>query len=258
MRLEGKTIVVSGAASGMGRGVASYFALKKGCRIVALDTDENGLASLEAEISEERMAGLVTDVTDEASVSASIEAGYRRFDAIHVCLSFAGIVAPLRIFDPETRVPNVATFRNVVAVNLIGTFNVMAHCAEKMSLNAPDTDGEKGVIINIASSAAFEGQAGQTGYASSKAGVVGLSLPAARELAQVGVRVNCIAPGAFDTPMLQSVPQKIVDRILETVQFPHRTGHIEEIARLCAHICENNYMNAECIRLDGGMRVPPH
>ncbi len=258
MRLSGRTVLVTGAASGLGRGVATYFASRMDCNVVALDMGMEGLSTLEQEVGSDRIAGVQADVTERESVASALEAGVERFGAIDVCLNFAGVVSPVHIVARDGQGVELDRFARAVAVNLTGTFNMMAQCAGYMARNREDENGERGVVVNIASAAAFDGQVGQAAYASSKAGVVGLSLPAARELARVGIRVNCIAPGAFDTPMLRSVPATVVDRIVETVQFPKRTGKIEEIAGLCVHLCENSYINGECIRLDAAMRMPPH
>jgi 3-hydroxyacyl-CoA dehydrogenase / 3-hydroxy-2-methylbutyryl-CoA dehydrogenase len=142
-----------------------------------------------------------------------------------------------------------------VMVNMVGTFHVMAHCIGQMARNDPGPDGERGVVVNVASIAAFEGQVGTTGYSASKAGVVGLSLPAARELATLGIRVNAIAPGLFNTPMAELVDAKAIEALKSAIEFPKRFGDLAEFASLCAYICENAYLNAECIRLDAAARV---
>lgn len=211
-----------------------------------------------AELGPERVLCVTADVSDRDSVVRALDTGLARFGTIDVCLNFAGVLGAIRMFEPETGRVNLERFQMAVAVNLTGTFNVMAHCAAHMARNAGDENGERGIVINIASAAAFDGQVGQTAYASSKAGVVGLSLPAAREMARHGIRVNCVAPGAFDTPMMRRVPNSVFDRIVDTVQYPKRLGVMSEIAGLCAHICENSYINGEYIRLDGAMRMPPY
>lgn len=257
MDIDGRTIVVTGAASGLGRGVCEYFARRFSCQVLALDVDEAGLRNLESELTNTGILGVIADVASRESVNDAIGTGIERFGRIDACLNFAGLVAPLRMIDPPASAIDLDAFARAVSVNLVGTFNVMAHCALAMAGNSPNADGERGVVVNIASAAAFDGQVGQSAYASSKAGVVGLSLPAARELARHGIRVNCIAPGAFDTPMLRSVPDSVVERITQTVQFPKRMGTIAEIAGLCEHVVRNSYLNGECIRLDGAMRMPP-
>ena len=152
--------------------------------------------------------------------------------------------------QPASALPDVhAPFFRVVAVNLLGTFNLMSHCAAAMMKNAPSADGERGVVINTSSGAAFEGQVGQSAYAASKAALVGLTLPAARELSRHGIRVNAIAPGLFDTPMAQGAPE-LLQPLTALIEFPKRLGDSAEFASLCAHICGNRYLNGECIRLD--------
>jgi NAD(P)-dependent dehydrogenase (short-subunit alcohol dehydrogenase family) len=162
---------------------------------------------------------------------------------------------PMKILDKEGHASNCGKFERTIMVNLVGTFNVMAHCIEQMAKNEPENGEERGVVVNVASIAAFEGQIGTTGYASSKAGIVGLSLPAARELAAIGVRVNVIAPGLFKTAMAQSLSAKAIEPLMAAVEFPKRFGDLSEFASLCAYICENAYLNGECIRLDAATRV---
>lgn len=257
MELSGKVVVVSGGASGLGRGTACYMVREKGARVVALDTNAAGGAELVDELGAEMCRFFETDVSDGPAVAESLAAGAGIFGAIHVCLNFAGVVSPMRILDKGGRATGCDRFRDTVLVNLVGSFNVMAHSIEWMARNEPDAGGERGAVVNIASGAAFDGQVGQSAYASSKAGVVGLALPAARELADLGIRVNTIAPGAFETPMIKSLPPGVLNRIASDFQFPKRFGTPGEIASLCAFLCENGYMNGECVRLDGAFRLPP-
>ena len=193
------------------------------------------------------------DVTDESSVAAAIGRAVARFGAIHVCINCAGVPTPMKVLDKQGK-PSCAKFQRTVLVNLVGTFNVMAHCVAQMVKNPLD-GGERGVVVNVASAAAFDGQVGQTAYGSSKAGVVGLSLPAARELGEVGIRVNAIAPGLFETPMAASLGPKVLEALVGMIEFPKRFGDMREFAILCAHICENAYLNGECIRLDAATRL---
>lgn len=255
MDLQGKVVVITGAASGLGRRTAEYFVREKAARVALLDLDDAGAGSAVAALGADKAVYCRADVSDEASVAAAVARIVERFGAIHVCINCAGVSAPMKILDKQGRPSNCARFARTLAVNLAGTFNVMAYCVEHMVKNEPSTAGERGVVINVASGAAFEGQVGQTAYSSSKAGVVGLSLPAARELAEVGIRVNSIAPGLFNTPMAQSVSAKVLESLLSMIEFPKRFGDMAEFASLCAYLCENAYINAECVRLDAATRL---
>ncbi|MGD9942556.1 MAG: SDR family oxidoreductase [Burkholderiaceae bacterium] len=256
MRLRGAVVLISGAASGLGWGTAQYCVHHAGARVVMLDRDGEAGRARSAELGGQALF-VQADLADERQVAAAVERGAGHFGALHACFSFAGVVAPMRILDRAGRAGAGDAFARTVGINLIGTFHLLAHCAQQMAKNAPDDDGERGVVVTISSGAAFDGQIGQTAYASSKAGLVGLCLPAARELASVGIRVNTIAPGAFWTPMLESLPPTVVDRIAADFQFPRRFGRADEIAALCCHIAENRYLNGACIRLDGAFRLPP-
>lgn len=257
MKLRGAVVLISGAASGLGWGAAQYCLRHAGARVVMLDRDgELGRRRAE-ELASPDCLFVQADLTDEAQVAAAVQQASERFGTVHACFSFAGVVGPMRILDRAGRASNGASFARTVNVNLVGTFHLLAHCAEQMLRNPPDEDGERGVVVTIASGAAFDGQVGQSAYAASKAGLVGLCLPAARELAQAGIRVNSIAPGAFWTPMLESLPAAVLERMQADFQFPKRFGHPDEIAALCCHIAENRFLNGECIRLDGAFRLPP-
>lgn len=257
MELKDKVIVVSGAASGLGWGAARYCHDHKGARVVLLDRDHAQGARRAAELDPARSLFAAADLTDEAAVRAALEQARARFGAIDACFSFAGVVGPMRLLDRQGRAGACASFASTVGINLVGTFNLIALCAEYMARNAPDPDGERGVIVTISSGAAFDGQVGQSAYSASKAGLVGLCLPAARELAPLGIRINTIAPGAFWTPMLESLPRHVTEGIAAGFQFPKRFGRPEEIAILCCTIAENAYLNGECIRLDGAFRLAP-
>lgn len=257
MKLSGKTIVISGAASGLGREVASYCVHKKNARVVLLDTNAVAGAECARALGADWARFIATDIVDPVQTAEAVKQAVEWTGAVHACYSFAGVVGPMRILDKQGEAGSAEAFARTVSVNLIGTYNLISHCAAAMSHNEPSEDGERGVLVTIASGAAFDGQVGQSAYAASKAGLVGLSLPAARELAPHGIRVNCIAPGAFYTPMLESLPSTVVQRITEQFQFPKRFGHPHEIASLCAYITENAYINGECIRLDAAFRLPP-
>lgn len=257
MRLRDAVVLVSGAASGLGWGAAQYCLREAGARVIMLDREEQLGRERARELGTDRCLFVQADLTDEAQLKDAVHEGVAHFGALHACFSFAGVVGPMRILDREGRASSCADFARTVAINLVGTFNLLAHCAEQMLRNTPDEDGERGVLVSISSGAAFDGQVGQSAYASSKAGLVGLCLPAARELADRGIRVNSIAPGAFWTPMLESLPAHVLGRIEADFQFPRRFGHTDEIAALCCHIAENRFINGECIRLDGAFRLPP-
>lgn len=257
MKLQGRTIVISGGASGLGLGAARHVVREHDARVLLLDTNEDAGRAMQAELGAEQALFVPTDVTVEDAVQSALAQGRARFGAVHACFNFAGVVGPMRILDREGEPRAGSSFRRTVMVNLVGSFHVMAHSVAAMRANTPTPDGERGVVVNIASGAAFDGQVGQSAYGASKAGVVGLSLPAARELAPLGIRVNAIAPGAFWTPMLESLPSSVVERIAADFQFPRRFGQPAEIASLCCYIVENAYLNGECIRLDGAFRLPP-
>jgi NAD(P)-dependent dehydrogenase (short-subunit alcohol dehydrogenase family) len=173
-----------------------------------------------------------------------------KFGAIHADINAAGIPLPSKILDREGKASNLAKYAQVNNVNLNGVYNVMAKCAEQMAKNEPDAKGERGVVINISSGAAFEGQIGQSAYSASKAGVNGLNVPAARELGPRGIRVNSIAPGLFATPMALELGEKVVDSLVEMIEAPKRMGELDEFAHGCAFIIENSYMNGRTLRLD--------
>lgn len=256
MKLQHKVAIITGGASGLGRRTARYFVDEKGARVAVFDVNDEAGRELAREVGEDRLLYCTVDVADARQVAAAVARAIGRFGALHVAVNCAGVPAPMRMLDRDGKPANCARFARTVAVNLVGTFNVLAHAAAAMARNAPDDGGERGVVINVSSGAAFEGQVGQTAYASSKAGVVGLSLPAARELSALGIRVNSIAPGLFDTPMARSVRPELLEALKATIEFPKRCGDMTEFASLCAYICENAYLNGECIRLDGAARLP--
>jgi NAD(P)-dependent dehydrogenase (short-subunit alcohol dehydrogenase family) len=255
MKLEGKVAVITGGASGLGRRTAEYFVRDKGAKVAVFDLNDEAGAALVGHLGDANAIYQRVDVADDAAVAAGVHACAARFGRIDVCINCAGIPTPMKILGKDGHASNCGTFKRNVMVNLVGTFQVMAHCIEHMAKNDPENGEERGVVVNIASGAAFDGQVGQTAYSSSKAGVVGLSLPAARELAAIGVRVNSIAPGLFLTPMAQSLSPKVLESLVAMVEFPKRAGDMAEFASLCAYICENAYLNGECIRLDAATRL---
>lgn len=254
MNLERKVAVITGGASGLGQRTAEFFVQDKGAKVAIFDLNDQAGAAIVEQLGAERALYRRVDVASKETVAAAVTDVVGRFGTVHVCINCAGIGAPMKILDKEGRASNCGKFQQIVAVNLVGSFNVMAHCVAAMAKNAPEND-ERGVIINIASGAAFDGQVGQSAYSSSKAGIVGLSLPAARELSGLGIRVNAIAPGLFDTPMVGSLNPKVVESLLGMIEFPKRFGEMTEFAAACAFLCENAYVNGECLRLDAATRM---
>lgn len=249
MELQDKVVVITGGASGLGRATAEYF-VDRGARVSIFDLSEEAGDAAVAELGVDNALFTTTDVTSEASVAAAIDATLQKFGAIHINVNCAGVPSPCKVLDRDGKATALKKFAFVVDVNLVGLFNVMSKCAQHMALNEPDTGDERGVIVNISSGAAFEGQIGQNAYAASKSGVLGLNMPAARELGPLGIRVNAICPGLFGTPMVASLDQKVQDALVTMIESPKRMGKMEEFAHCCAFLVENGYMNGRTIRLD--------
>jgi len=252
MEIEGQAAVVSGGASGLGRASAVALAAS-GVKVAILDTNQD------AAVDAAREAGgfaIACDVTDAASVEAAFVAAHERHGPARIAVNCAGVGTAGRIVGRDGPLP-LEAFRRVIEVNLIGSFNVMRLAAAEMSTLDPLADGERGIIVSTASVAAYEGQIGQAAYSASKGGIVSLTLPAARELARHGVRVVAIAPGIFETPMLQGLPQSVRESLAASVPFPPRLGRPEEYAALVLHLCRNPMINGEVIRLDGALRMAP-
>jgi NAD(P)-dependent dehydrogenase (short-subunit alcohol dehydrogenase family) len=252
MELNGIGALVAGGASGLGEATARELAAR-GARVAILDLNEErgpGLA--------EELGGLFTpaDVTDEERVSAAVEDAAEAFAGLRLAVSCAGIGWAERTVGREGPA-KLAPFETVVRVNLIGTFNVLRLSAAAMAQNEPGEDGERGAVVMTASIAAFDGQIGQTAYSASKGGVVGLTLPAARDLARLGIRVCTIAPGLFDTPLLAGLPDEARAALGAQIPFPSRLGRPQEYAQLACQIAENEMLNGEVLRLDGALRMPP-
>ncbi len=255
MKIAGTGAVVTGGASGIGRAVAQAIAAAGG-RVAIFDLNEAAGRAIASELGGGAIFESV-NVADENSVAAAITKTMASFGAIHVCVNCAGIGSAHKTFGKDGPFP-LAAWNKTIAVNLTGTFNVARLCAEQMAKNQPlDFNGGRGVIINIASVAAFDGQIGQAAYSASKAGIVGMTLPMARDLSSIGVRVNTIAPGLIETPLLGSLPADVLDALGKSVLYPKRLGKPMEIAQLAIAIIENDYLNAECIRVDGGIRMQP-
>ena len=254
MNIEGKIAVITGGASGLGKATAEMV-IAKGGKVAVLDLNEELAEATAAELGEAR--AYQVNVTDDASVTKAIEGVKSDFGAIHINVNCAGIGAASRTVGKDGAL-DINKFNFVVQVNLIGTFSVLSKCAAIMQVNDPEGEAlERGVVINTASVAAFDGQIGQAAYSASKAGVSGMTLPIARDLSRQGVRVCTIAPGIFDTPMMAGAPDQVRDPLIDMVQYPKRLGLPPEFALLSQQIVENPYLNGETIRLDGGIRMAP-
>ena len=253
MDIEGHPAVVTGGGSGLGAETARRLAAA-GAKVTVLDRDEAAASAVGAEIGG---LGLACDVSDAAVVEEAIARARDAHGAARICVNCAGIAHGQRIVGRDGPAP-LDGFRRVVEVNLIGTFNVMRVCAADMAgLEPVNETGERGVMIATASVAAWEGQVGQAAYAASKGGIVGMTLPVARDLASLGVRVMTIAPGLMETPMLAGLPGEFRDRLAASVPFPRRLGRPGEFADLVEHIVANPMLNGSVIRLDGAVRLPP-
>ena len=253
MQIDGRTFLVSGGSSGLGAACVTEFA-RSGANVVICDVSERG-AELEHELGD-RVKFVRTDVTDGAQVEKAVAAAGEEFGTLHGAICCAGIATAERVIGREGPQP-LDHFAKVISVNLIGTFNVIRLTAAKMLERAVEPGEDRGVIVCTASVAAYDGQIGQAAYSASKGGVVGLTLPVAREFAQHQIRVVSIAPGIFDTPMLAGLPEPARESLGKQVPFPSRLGKPVEYAALARHIVENQMLNGEVIRLDGAIRMAP-
>jgi NAD(P)-dependent dehydrogenase (short-subunit alcohol dehydrogenase family) len=252
--ISGKAFLVTGAGSGLGEATARGLAAA-GARLLVADVQDEGGGRVVAELGEVARFAHV-DVTDEASTRAAIAVAVDAFGALHGVVNCAGVAIAQKILSRGESHP-LEHFEWVIRVNLIGTFNVIRLAAAAMAGNERDGEGERGVIVNTASIAAFDGQVGQAAYAASKGGVVSLTLPVARELGRSGIRVVAIAPGIFETPMMAMLPEQARDHLLEQTVYPNRLGEPSEFAALVRHVVENRMLNGGTIRLDGAIRMPP-
>jgi len=252
VQVTGHTFLVTGGASGLGAATARKLATAGG-NVVICDVSAEQGKKLAAEIGQ-RASFFVADVTDESQVAKAVGAAREKFGALHGAVSCAGIAPGERVLG-KGGPHRLDTFRRAVEINLVGTFNVLRLAAQAMEGNTPDAEGERGVIINTASIAAFDGQVGQAAYSASKAGVAGLTLPAARELARFGIRVMTIAPGIFETPMVAAFTPELQQALADQIPFPPRLGKPDEFAALVEHIIVNPMLNGEVIRLDGALRM---
>jgi NAD(P)-dependent dehydrogenase (short-subunit alcohol dehydrogenase family) len=254
MQIKDRAFLVTGGGSGLGAACVRRL-LARGGRVVIADVQKEVGAALAKELGD-RSRFVETDVTNRASAERCVETAVREFGALYGLVNCAGIALAERVVG-KTGPHRLESFARVINVNLIGTFNMISVAATALSANEPLPSGERGVIVNTASVAAFDGQIGQAAYAASKAGVAGLTLPVARELARFGIRVMTIAPGIFETPMLGQLSEEIRNSLAQQIPFPSRLGRPDEFAALVEHIVENEMLNGETIRLDGSIRMAP-
>lgn len=248
MKLENVKAVITGAGSGLGEGTARYLN-DRGAKLLLIDLNEEGLKKVANDLNADYFVG---DVSNEAEMQKAIE----NFEGINCLVNCAGIAVGAKVVSSRG-MHSLSLFEKVLNVNLIGSFNMLRLCADKMQNNEADHEGEKGVVINTASIAAYDGQIGQAAYSASKGGIVGMTLPIARELASHGIRVNTIAPGLFSTPMLSGMSEEVQKSLIATTVFPKRLGTPLEYAMLVESILTNVLLNGETIRLDGSVRLAP-
>jgi NAD(P)-dependent dehydrogenase (short-subunit alcohol dehydrogenase family) len=254
MRIQGGVFLVTGGASGLGAGTARLLAAQ-GAHVVLADMKAAEGAALAAELGTQ-VRFVETNVASDESARGAVEAAIAAFGRLDGLVNCAGIVHGEKVVGKDG-VHSLDAFKRVIDVNLVGTFNMIRLAAGAMATNAPNAGGERGVIVNTASVAAYEGQLGQAAYAASKGGIVAMTLPIARELARSGIRVMTVAPGIMETPMLLGMAPEVQEALGKMVPFPSRLGRAEEFASLVAHIFENPYLNGEVIRLDGAIRMQP-
>ncbi|MGA9334454.1 MAG: SDR family NAD(P)-dependent oxidoreductase [Rudaea sp.] len=254
MQLDQVKAVITGGVSGLGFAVAKHL-VAAGGNVALLDIDDDKGAAAVAELGA-AASYLRTDVTHEEGVASALKLAAEKMGALNVAVSCAGILGAGRVLGREGPMP-LKTFQTTVMVNLVGSFNVAKAAADIMQHNAVGEDGERGVIVNTASIAAYEGQIGQAAYSASKGGVIGMTLPMAREFARIGVRVMTIAPGVFHTPMVDGMPPAVYESLCAQVPYPSRLGTPEEFADTAAFILQNRYMNGSVIRVDGAIRLQP-
>jgi NAD(P)-dependent dehydrogenase (short-subunit alcohol dehydrogenase family) len=254
MELGGVAALVTGGASGLGAATARRLH-SLGARVAVVDRDADRGQALAGELGE-GAAFVAADVADEQAMGVAVEQA-ASLGPLRVAVACAGIGEARRVLERDGRPHPLASFERVLRVNLVGTFNALRLAAAAMARLDPLEGGQRGVVVATASIAAYEGQIGQVAYSASKAGIVGMTLPAARDLASVGVRVLAVAPGIMDTPLLGQLPEDARQALGRGVPFPKRMGTPEEFASLVVHLCENDYLNGEVVRLDGGLRMPP-
>jgi len=255
MRIDGGCALVTGGGSGLGEATVREL-VRRGARVAILDLERSAGARIAAELGSGACFA-PGDVTSEEQVQAAVERAIAAFGPLRILVNCAGIGSAQRTVEKDGKPFDLAVFRRTVEVNLVGSFNAIRLAASRMIGNEPDEGGERGVVVNTASVAAFEGQIGQAAYSASKGGIVGMTLPIARDLARHGIRVCTIAPGLFDTPLLRSLPDEVRKALGASVPFPPRLGQPSEYALLACQIVENPMLNGETIRLDGAIRMAP-
>jgi NAD(P)-dependent dehydrogenase (short-subunit alcohol dehydrogenase family) len=254
MNIQGKSALVSGGASGLGAATVRML-VAKGAKVMIVDINETAGQKLAQELGSS-VAYVKTDVTNTDQVKAAVAEAGKKHGGLHIAVTAAGIGVAEKVLGKEG-IHDLGRYLRVIQVNLVGTFDVIRYAAELMARSQPDEDGGRGVIVTTASVAAFDGQIGQVAYSASKGGIVGMTLPLAREFAREGIRVVTIAPGIFDTPLLAGLPEPARVSLGQQVPFPKRLGQPKEYAALVQHIVENNMLNGETIRLDGAIRMAP-
>jgi NAD(P)-dependent dehydrogenase (short-subunit alcohol dehydrogenase family) len=253
MELKNKVAVVTGGASGLGKATVEAF-VSEGARVAIFDLNEEEGSALTESLGPEVIFCRV-NVADDEAIAAGLEAVIEAFGALHICVNCAGRGGgATKTYGKGGRFP-MDLFRDVININLIGTFSVLSQAVEKMAENEPDENGERGVIVNTASIAAFEGQKGQVAYAASKGGLTSITLPIARDLAFYGIRIATIAPGVFETPILGPLSAEVKQGLTKSIPNPRRLGNTKEFAALAKHIVNNGYINGETVRLDAALRM---
>jgi NAD(P)-dependent dehydrogenase (short-subunit alcohol dehydrogenase family) len=253
MDIRHQVALVSGGASGLGEGTVRAL-VAAGARVVIADVNEMRGTALANQLGEATLF-VRTDVADAGEVEAAVEAS-RQLGTLRAVVSCAGVGAVMRTLDKTGRPHDLAVFQRVVAINLFGTFNMVRLGAAELARHAPDAQGQRGVIVNTSSIAAFDGQVGQVAYSASKAAIVGMTLPLARDLGKQGIRVCTLCPGTMDTPLLAALPEPARQTLAESIPFPSRLGLPSEFAKLVLSVIDNDYLNGECIRIDGALRMP--
>lgn len=255
--MTSNTAIVTGGCSGLGYATTKAL-IAAGWRVVMLDMNETAGKQRVEEFGAEHSEFHVLDVTNEYASEQVISEIFQKNTNVRLCVNCAGIAPAKRMLDRDSKPMPLSDFATTININLIGSFNISRIVASHFAQNDVDTDSdERGLIVNTASVAGYEGQIGQTAYAASKGGIIGLCLPMARDLAPLGIRVNTIAPGVMGTPMLLAMPDKVQQALAANVQYPKRLGLPEEFAKLVIHMFDNKYLNGETIRLDGALRMPP-
>ena len=252
MRVAEHTFVITGGASGLGAATAQHL-VEQGASVLLLDINEAAVVAQAQQLGK-RALGVACDICDSEQVQQALDAGVQRFGALHGLINCAGIVGAQRILGRKGP-HDLADFSRVLNINVVGSFNMLRLATQMMAENEPNAEGERGVVINTASVAAYDGQLGQAAYAASKGAIVSLTLPAARELARHGIRVMTIAPGVFETPMMAGMTEEVRASLCADVPFPPRLGQASEYAALAQHIIENTMLNGEVIRIDGALRM---